>query len=498
MTSELLQKARDFEAQYGPHIPAAERPAFHATPTIGWMNDPNGFSVYKGEYHLFYQYHPYSNEWGPMHWGHLKSRDLIRWERLPAALAPDQDYDASGCFSGGAVELPDGRQLLLYTGVQRSRSPEGFLQDIQTQCVAIGDGVDYEKYAGNPVLDGKDLPEGGSIVDFRDPKVWRDADGNYYAVIGNRTADGSGAILLYRGGEDFKGEFVRTLDRSYNQYGKMWECPDFFALDGKQVLLASPQDMTPVGLEFHAGNGTVCLIGNYDPAGSGFTRQYVQAVDYGLDFYAPQTLEAPDGRRIMIGWMQNWATVSAKPWHCRWFGQMSVPRELSVRDGRLYQLPVRELDRYRRFPVVHRNIPVSGEVNLPGVRGRLLDMAVTVRPIGQNSYRWFRIHVAKDGEHDTIIRYKPDESTLKLDRTRSGLHHDIVHTRSLFVRPRNGEIKLRVILDRFSVEVFVNDGEQAASAVIYTRQEADAITFEAGGSVLMDVEKYDLAFDEEE
>ena len=107
-------------------------------------------------------------------------------------------------------------------------------------------------------------------------------------------------------------------------------------------------------------------------------------------------------------------------------------------------------------------------------------------------YRWFRIHVAKDGAHDTIIRYKPSESTLKIDRTRSGLPHDIVHTRSFLVRPQNGELKLRIILDRFSVEVFVNDGEQAASSVIYTRQEADAITFEADGQVLVDVEKYDL------
>ena len=121
MVSTQLQKARDFEAQYGPHIPAAERPAFHATPTIGWMNDPNGFSIYQGKCHLFYQYHPYSNEWGPMHWGHLTTEDFIHWERLPAALAPDQPCDAAGCFSGGAVELPDGRHLLMYTGVQRER-----------------------------------------------------------------------------------------------------------------------------------------------------------------------------------------------------------------------------------------------------------------------------------------------------------------------------------------------------------------------------------------
>ena len=491
MISEKLREAREFEAQYGPHIPDGERPLFHATPTIGWMNDPNGFSFYRGECHLFYQYHPYSNEWGPMYWGHLKTRDFIHWERLPAAMAPDQEYDCDGCFSGGAVELPDGRQMLMYTGVRRGPSEDGFLQDVQTQCVAFGDGMDYEKWPGNPVLDGKGLPPEGGAVDFRDPKVWREGDA-YYAVVGDRTSDGSGAILLYRSADGLKWEFVRTLDRSCNQYGRMWECPDFFSLDGKHVLFTSPQEMLPIGLEFHVGNGTVCLIGDYDPEGAGFVRQNVQAVDYGLDFYAPQTLESPDGRRIMTAWMQNWATVNAKPCHCRWFGQMTLPRELSGKDGRLFQNPVRELEGCRGRRVVHQNIPVSGEINLPGVQGRVLDMTVAVRPTGPDPYRWFRVRVAKDGEHETIIRYRPDQGTLKLDRTRSGLPHDIVHTRSFLVRPRGGEVKLRIILDRFSLEVFVNDGEQAASAVIYTPQEAEAITFEAGGSVLMDVEKYDL------
>ena len=497
MTSPNLQKARAFEAQYGPRTPAGERPAFHATPTIGWMNDPNGFSLYKGEYHLFYQYHPYSNEWGPMHWGHLKSKDLIRWERLPAAIAPDQDYDAAGCFSGSAMELPDGRQLLLYTGVQHSRSPEGFIQKVQTQCIATGDGVNYEKYQENPVLTAKDLPKGGSAADFRDPKLWRDEDGSYYAVAGNRTEDGSGAVLLYRSADALHWEFVRTVDRCSNQYGKMWECPDFFPLDGMYVLLTSPQEMSPLGLEFHVGNGTVCLIGTGNPAGKSFTRQFVQAVDYGLDFYAPQTLLTPDGRRVMIAWMQNWSAVGAKPSPCRWFGQMTVPRELSVKHGRLYQLPVRELEAFRGPCVIHRSIPVSGEVSLPGVQGRTLDMTVTVRPTGTEPYRWFRIRVAKDSEYETCIRYRPSDGTLKIDRTRSGLFHDIVHTRSFFVRDQGGELKLRLLLDRFSLEIFVNDGEQAASTVIYTRQEADAISFEAGGAAMLDVEKYDLVFDRE-
>ncbi len=498
MTSRPLQEARAFETQYGPHIPDSERPAFHATPAIGWMNDPNGFSFYRGECHLFFQYHPYSNEWGPMHWGHLKSRDFLRWERLPVALAPDEDYDAFGCFSGGAVELPDGRQLLMYTGVRRSHNADGYLQDVQTQCLAIGDGVDYEKYPGNPVLTGEDLPQGGSAIDFRDPKLWREEDGTYRAAIGNRTEDDSGAILLYRSADCFHWQFVRTLDRSRNRYGKMWECPDFFPLDGRQVLIVSPQEMDPEGLEFHTGNGTVCLIGDCEPGRGDFVRRHVQAIDYGLDFYAPQTLRTADGRRIMIAWMQNWASAGAKPAHCRWFGQMTLPRELSVRNGRLYQVPVRELEDYWGRCVKHTGVPVSGEVSLPGVQGRVLDMTVTVRPADGKSCRWFCIRVAKDEQYETRLQYRPGDGVLKLDRTHSGLPHDIVHTRKFLVRPGNSAIKLRIVLDRFSVEVFVNDGEQAASTVIYTRQEAEAITFEAGGSALVDVEKYDLIFDRED
>ncbi len=492
MSKDLLLKARDFEARYGPFISEEQRPAFHLTPTIGWMNDPNGFSFYKGEYHLFYQYNPYSTEWGPMYWGHVRTKDLLHWERLPAAMAPDQEYDKDGCFSGSATELPDGRQMLVYTGVRRCLSPEGRTEETQTQCIAFGDGTNYVKYAANPVLTAKDLPEGGSGVDFRDPKVWRDTDGVYRLVVGNRTRDGSGAVLLYESADGEHWSLRGPVDASRNQYGLMWECPDFFPLDGKQILFVSPQDMSPIGLEFHAGNCTMCLIGRYDRESNTFEREGVQAIDYGIDFYAPQTLLAPDGRRIMIGWMQNWNTVSSKPRDCRWFGQMSLPRELSIRDGRLIQAPVRELESCRRNKVIYQDVLVNSETNLHGIQGRMIDMTVTVRPAGRGDYSCFRLNVARDGEFVTTIRYKPDTSILKIDRTHSGSNSDVVHTRSLLVRPRNGEIKLRVIMDRFSIEVFVNDGEQAASAAIYTRQEADAISFDAMGTVLIDVEKYDL------
>ena len=120
-----LARARAFEQKYWPHLSADEQPRFHVTGGIGWINDPNGFSRYQGEYHLFYQYYPYDVKWGPMHWGHVKTRDFVRWERLPAALAPDMPYDKDGCFSGGAIELPDGRHLLIYTGVRNVRRANG-------------------------------------------------------------------------------------------------------------------------------------------------------------------------------------------------------------------------------------------------------------------------------------------------------------------------------------------------------------------------------------
>ena len=494
MTSEKLQKARDFEEQYSAYVPEDERPAYHVTGAIGWINDPNGFSIFKGEYHLFFQYYPYKPIWGPMHWGHVKTQDFIRWERLPAALAPDMPYDKDGCFSGSAIELPDGRQLLMYTGVREERQEDGSLKPYQTQCLAVGDGVDYEKYEANPVLTAADLPKGSSEVDFRDPKIWREPDG-YCAIAGNRPADGSGSILLFRSEDGFHWQYQGRVASNHNQYGKMWECPDFFKLDGKDVLLVSPQEMMPIGLEFHAGNGTVCMIGEANEK-KHLIRENVHAIDYGIDFYAPQTLLALDGRRIMIGWMQNWDTARSQPNTIRTCGMMTIPRELNVRDGRLIQQPVRELKNYYGEKISYRNVPLSTETILTGIRGRVIDMTVTVRPAnGSVMYHAFKMNLAKDGEHVTTIRFKPEQGIVRVDRSRCGFPFDIVNIREFPVYSRHGNIRLRCVMDKHSLELFVNDGEQAASFVLHTPVTADVISFEAEGEVLMDVEKYDLVFD---
>lgn len=493
MISEKLQKSRDYEEKYMSRVTEEMRPKFHVTGGIGWINDPNGFSVYKGEYHLFYQYHPYSTQWGPMHWGHVKTKDFVKWERLPIAIAPDTEADDKGCFSGSAVELDDGRQLLMYTGVYHQKDEDGITKDIQHQCIAIGDGENYEKYEFNPVITGDMLPEGGSINDFRDPKIWREND-KFYAVVGNRTQDGSGSILKFESNDGLDWRFVSIVDRCYNEYGKMWECPDYFELDGNRVLVVSPQEMQAIGMEFHAGFGTAFLMGNENEEGQ-FERRHVQAIDYGLDFYAPQTLVTGDGRRVMIAWMQNWATCNCQIPDSLIYGEMTFPRELTVRNGRIFQNPVNEIVNYHGRKVAYENVLVNGVTTLPGISGRVIDMTVCIRSANAEGFNWFRVNVAKDGENVTVVRYKPKSRMIRIDRSRCGFPHDIVHIRDFVVNPVNDEIKLRILMDKHSLELFVNDGEQAATTLIYTKQSADAITFDADGDVLMNVEKYDLIFE---
>ena len=248
-----------------------------------------------------------------------------------------------------------------------------------------------------------------------------------------------------------------------------------------------------MGLEFHAGNANMCILGEYDLASHRLLRECIQAIDYGLDFYAPQTLKTFDGRRVMIGWMQNWETSGHTFPGKRFMGQMTIPRELTIRNGRLCQVPVRELESCRNNKVTYQNVQVAGETSLQGIRGRFLDLTVTVRPqVEAPTYRWFQIDVAGDEHHFTSIRFTPTDNLIRIDRSQSGLSWDIVNVREFPIQDNSGEVKFRMILDRYSLEVFINDGEQAASNVIYTSLEAQDIRFSCDGAALIDVEQYDL------
>ena len=485
--SEALDKVRNFEEEERQSIDFSHRPVYHVTGLKGWINDPNGFSHYNDEFHLFYQAHPYETNHGPMHWGHAVTDDFVKWTYLPSAMAPDESYDRNGCFSGTALTLPDGRHLLMYTGVdEKGDSPQ---TRRQTQCIAIGDGVDYIKSKENPVIDASVLPEGSSVIDFRDPKIWVE-DGRYYCIAVNRIADGSGAVLLFSSDDAIHWNYGGMLAKSAYKYGEMWECPDLFELDGCDILALSVQGMGEHSL-LAPGYISFAMIGKYDRMQPAFVPEDVQMLDEGIDFYAPQTLLHPDGRRIMIGWMQNWDTVSEKHEDLDFNGQMSVPRELRVENGHIFQRPVRELDSYRGKKTRYENLLIEGDYEAEGIRGRVLDLNLTIKQT-EDGYEHFYIYLAEKKHIYTRIDVDAHASMIRVNRTCSRKTPGIINERGFRYSDEEGVLKLRILLDRYSMEIFVQDGAGAASFLIYSEDDADGIHFSADGSAILDIEQYEL------
>lgn len=290
-----------------------KRLKYHFEPSKGWMNDPNGLVYYKNQYHAFFQHNPYSTKWDKMHWGHAVSDDLVKWKELPIALYPDQSYESDGgCFSGSAIEK-DGRLYLFYTSVAEK----------QTQSVAFSDdGINFTKYKNNPVI--KENPLG--YYDFRDPKVTK-IDNQYYMVTGSGNSN-SGQVLLFESENLLDWSYVGVLFES-EKYAPCIECPDFFKLGEKYVLMFSKMN-TP-------SRTTNFVIGDFV---DGKLVNTVECLpEWGQDFYAPQTMW--DGaRRILIGWMYHWGKKA--PLNCPFAGALSIPRELKLDGDKIYNYPVAE------------------------------------------------------------------------------------------------------------------------------------------------------------
>ena len=288
---------------------------YHFEPSLGWMNDPNGLIYFKGRYHAFFQHYPHAAHWGQMHWGHAVSDDLVHWEELPIALFPDQAYENDGgCFSGSAVEK-DGRLYLFYTSVSHELG--------QTQSVARSDdGVHFTKYAGNPVI--RENPF--ASPDFRDPKVTC-IDGTWYMVVGSGD-DHCGRVLLYTSGDLLSWDYVGVLFEG-TEYAHCIECPDFFKLGDRYVLMFSKINEKERSTIFAVGDFVDGKLVDYT----------VSRPEWGVDFYAPQTFT--DGRRrIMIGWMYHWGKTA--PAVCPFAGALSIPRALKLVGDRVYNFPVEE------------------------------------------------------------------------------------------------------------------------------------------------------------
>jgi beta-fructofuranosidase len=313
-------------------MPPRRRPGAHFAPKANWMNDPNGLIFWNGRYHLFYQHNPQST--APFErtcWGHAASPDLVHWEDFPLALTPTPGSpDEDGCWSGRAV-VNDGEVFLLYTGLSGRR---------QRPCVARATDdhlVSFQKFEGNPVISAEPLP---GLVGFRDHAVRR-VNGELRQLIGSGSAALGGCLLEYRSKDlaswDYCGVFLSGITSGLP--GQMWECPDFFELDGRPFLVVSL-------LEGRKHLGVLSIGGDAD--GDRFVPEVDRRLDTGTRWYAPQSFDAPDGRRIMFGWLREYEEELPEGDKGR-VGVMSLPRELFVTpDGALGMTPVAELEMLRQ------------------------------------------------------------------------------------------------------------------------------------------------------
>lgn len=332
------------------HLPLAEsdpyRLRFHLMPPVGWLNDPNGLCQHRGIYHVFFQYSPYEVNGGKKFWGHYTSKDLLDWNYEGVALSPDRTFDQNGVYSGSAFS-ENGKLHLFYTGNVKLKGDYDYIRTGRqgnTIAVASEDGIHFgEKQF---LMGNEDYPD-GYTCHIRDPKVFA-ADGCYYMVLGGRTNEDRGTVLLYRSA-DLKNWELAHIYAVPEAFGYMWECPDMIRTDSSWYLAVSPQGLTREEYRFQNiyQSGYFQIVGEFQDH---CRLENFREWDMGFDFYAPQTFVDESGRRILIGWagMPDSAEEYTNPTAEKgWQHALTVPRQILEREGRLLQYPVAELERLR-------------------------------------------------------------------------------------------------------------------------------------------------------
>ncbi len=444
-------------------------PRYHLAARAGWMNDPNGLVWFDGWYHAFYQHHPYSTQWGPMHWGHARSKDLVRWEHLPVALAPEGPEDKDGCFSGSAVV--DGDTLaLVYTGHKFHGDPSSDDNLYQVQCLATSrDGIHFERQ-GQVI----DTPPG--LHHFRDPKVWREGE-DWYVIVGSRIGD-TGQVRLYRSRDLRQWLDEGVIAEAQEGMGYMWECPDFFTLNGKRILMFSPQGMAAKGYRNRNLFQSGYLIGDWQP-GKPFVaeREFIE-LDSGHDFYAPQSFLTPDGRRIIIGWLDMWESPMPEQ-QDGWAGMLSLPREIRLgADGRLRMMPAEEVATLRGsyYPLLAQQLQNKTSAIVSHAEAIELDLVWNLQDTTAEQYGialgdGLQLYVDTQAQRLVLDRRY---STFALEGTRS------------VALSESERLSLRIFIDRSSIEVFLNEGDACLSSRIYPQESRRELVMFArnGGAIL--------------
>lgn len=453
------------------------RLAYHVMPPVGLLNDPNGFIQYDGVYHLFYQWNPFKTEHGAKFWGHYTSKDLVHWEHQDITLTPSDWFDKNGCYSGSAIEH-DGKMYLFYTGNVKDENNN---RETYQVMVESKDGVHFEK-KGVVVH----LPE-GYTPHFRDPKVWKHEE-FFYMIIGAQSHDETGKAVLLRSDDLENWEHLGAIAGAhvgpFEDFGYMWECPDLFELNGQDVLVFSPQGLEPNGIYYQNLYQAGYVVGNVDYDSVQYKHGDFVELDRGFEFYAPQTTEDDKGRRIMIGWLglpeereDAHPTIEHK-----WIHAMTLPRELKLIDGKVYQLPVEELEQLRGEGVKHEAVELGEKAQaLEGVEGDVLEINVETLETVTNE---ITIHIRN---HANLV-YNPIDKLFKLDRI-SYVDGETVEERFCHLQQLKS---VRIFLDTSSIEVFINGGEEVFTARIYPDVNENGISFAAEGEEKVTIEAWKL------
>ncbi|AJY77508.1 glycoside hydrolase [Paenibacillus beijingensis] len=489
------------------------RPQYHFSPPSNWMNDPNGMVYYEGEYHLFYQHHPQSTIWGPMHWGHAVSTDLIHWQHLPVALAPDHNgmifsgsavvdaHDSSGFFDGGsglvAIFTHHDTVQASETAADAGAGTTSRTRQRQSLAYSTDKGRTWTMYAGNPVLSDE------SIVDFRDPKVFWHAESSRWVMV---LAAGD-HVRFYTSPNLREWTFASEFGKTEGSHDGVWECPDLFELpvDGhpherKWVLLVSIGDSP----DCPEGSRTQYFVGDFngESFSSDLADDEVIWMDEGRDNYAGVTwsdVPAEDGRRLLIGWMSNWKYANFTP-TTSWRSAMTVPRVLTLKrtdEGiRLYQQPVQELSALREAPLGWSALAIGPDrPQTIDWEGKAFELEAEFELAGAAE---FGLKLRKSGSEETVVGYDAALEKLFIDRTASGesafspafaVRHDAA------LKPDGGRIKLHIFVDWSSVEVFAGGGRAVMSDLIFPDDASQGVELYAveGQVKLISMKIYPLA-----
>nr|WEI57619.1 putative GH32 family protein [Macrocentrus cingulum] len=436
-SSSELQKLEKYIQDKKPQINQRYRLQYHVAGPVGWINDPNGFSYYKGEYQLFFQFYPYDSVPGKIHWGHVSSRDLINWKQLPTALLPDDEQ----CFSGSAVVL-NNTLVLMYTG---HRTLSSTIYNESQYLATSDDGLVFTKYKGNPVLPRS--PNGSP--DFRDPKAWRHGD-HWYVILGSKNNANHGRVLLYRSEDMITWEFLRVLAESNGTLGYMWECPDFFELDGKFILLMSPQGIAAQGDRFKNLYQTGYIVGNFNYETFEFIPEVeFQELDFGHDFYAAQTNEV-DGKRYVVAWFNMWEQPHPEAID-GWAGAMTIVRELKLIGNQIIMKPLDGMVSLRNKTVLQGELKVNQTINFNKTAEIIVD---------GDLYQKIELLIdGHDGGEKVSIRWDPNVRKVVVDRGSQDI-------RQVEWNPLNS-LTWRIFLDSSSLELFCGEGEVVFSSRVF-------------------------------